>query len=121
LAGPVETEPSFPTVQVLQKKRRSAAALLDCWNPRFGLVAELYAFRNQPDEASVLALERNFGSARNHVRQLNVCQPEIVNALHEFLKRVQLHGLQQIAVGLKFVTLRNVLCIFGSGQDKRRD
>jgi|ERR1700723_485124 len=121
MAGPIETEYSFPTVQVPRKKRRSATALIDCWNPRFGLVAEIYTFRNQPDQTSVLARERNSGSARNHVRQLNVCQPEIVNALHEFLKRVQLHGLQQIAVGLKFVTLRNVLCIFGSRQDKRRD
>jgi hypothetical protein len=43
-----------------------------------------------------------------HVHQLDLCQPEIVHALHEVLELFQPDGLGKVAVRLKLVASRNI-------------
>jgi hypothetical protein len=54
-------------------------------------------------------------------RQLRLCQPEIIDALHQVLERFQLHRLAEVAVRLELIALYNVGFLIGSGQDHGRD
>src|SRR5271170_1053577 len=41
-------------------------------------------------------------------RQLGLCQPEIIDALHQSFERLQLHRLAQVAIRLKTIAFRDI-------------
>ena len=55
------------------------------------------------------------------LRQLDLGQPEIVDALHQALERVELHRLAEVAVRLELVALDDVRLRLRGGQDDRRN
>jgi len=53
--------------------------------------------------------------------QLDLRQPEIVDAAHEALERLQPHGLGEVAVRLQLIALHDVRFRLGRGQDDGGD
>jgi hypothetical protein len=51
------------------------------------------------------------------VRQFDLRQPEIVDALHKVLEIVKFPGLTEIAVRLKLIALHDICSRIGGGQD----
>src|SRR6202163_3004090 len=60
-----------------------------------------------------------FGSPldRRAVRQPDLCDPEIIDALHEDFERVQLHGFGEVAICVELIGFRDVCFRVGSGED----
>jgi len=55
------------------------------------------------------------------LRQLDLGQPEIIDALHQVLEGVEMHGLAEVAVGLELVAVHNIRFRLGRGQDHGGD
>src|SRR5713226_4611655 len=53
--------------------------------------------------------------------QLDLDQPEIIDALHQALEGVQLHRLAEVAVRLELIAFQNIRLRFGGSQDHYGD
>ena len=60
-------------------------------------------------------------SVLHRLRQPDLCEPEIIDALHEDFERVQLHGFGEVAICVELIGFRDVCLRVGSGQDHRWD
>src|ERR1700733_5305684 len=71
--------------------------------------------------ARTVASRQSFQSAVDLRRKLNLPQPKVVDAPDEFLERVQLNGLAEVAARLELIAHVNVCFGVGSGQNHSRD
>jgi hypothetical protein len=55
------------------------------------------------------------------LRQLGLCQPEIVDTPHHGLEIVQLYRLAQVAVRMELITSHNIRFCLRSREDERWD
>src|ERR1700735_1307035 len=61
----------------------------------------------------------SLSSSFQMLRQLDLGQPEIVDAPHELIERIQLHRLAEVAVRLQLIARHYILGRTGRGQDDR--
>ena len=55
------------------------------------------------------------------LRQLDPGQPEIIDALHQAVEGLKMHGLAEVAVGLQLIALHDIRFRLGSSQDDGGD